>query len=152
MKMQSQLMLLCLALLAGSLVPFQTGSNTALTRALGSGFYASLVVFIVGAIGMLVVIVFQKQGIPSTAQMQSAPWYAWLGGGLLGAAYIYLLIYLAPKLGIANVTGFVVAGQLLTAMVFDHFGLMGFAVHHINWQRLLGVALLIGGLFLIKKF
>jgi bacterial/archaeal transporter family-2 protein len=152
MKIQPQLLLLCLALLAGSLVPFQTGSNTALTRSLGSGVYASLVVFVVGAVGMLVVIVFQKQGIPSAAQMQTAPWYAWMGGGLLGAAYIYLLIYLAPRLGIANATGFVVAGQLLTAIVFDHFGLMGFTVHHINWQRLVGVALLISGLFLIKKF
>jgi bacterial/archaeal transporter family-2 protein len=152
MKMQPQLLLMALALLAGALVPFQTGSNTALTKSLGSGYYASLVVFIVAAIAMMIAIALQRQAFPTAAQIQSASWHAWLGGGLLGAAYIYLLIYLAPRLGIANATGFVVAGQLFTAMVFDHFGLMGFAVHSINWQRLTGLALLIGGLYLIKKY
>jgi bacterial/archaeal transporter family-2 protein len=152
MKMQPQLLLMILALLAGAFVPFQTGSNTALTRSLGSGFYASLVVFIVAALTMVAVIIFQRQHIPAAVQMQAAPWYAWAGGGVLGAAYIYLLIYLAPRLGIANVTGFVVAGQLITAMVFDHFGFMGFAVHRINWQRLTGLVLMLGGLYLIKNF
>ena len=152
MKMQSQLLLISLALLAGAFVPFQTGSNTALTRSLGSGFYASLIVFMVASLAMIALIIFQKQNLPSVAQMQTVPWYAWVGGGILGGAYIYILIYLAPKLGIANVTGLVVAGQLITAILFDHFGFMGFAVHPINWQRLAGVLLLIGGLYLIKKF
>ena len=150
--MQSQLFLIVLALSAGAFVPFQTGSNTALTRSLGSGFYASLVVFIVAAIEMITAIVLHRQTIPTTTQMATVPWYAWIGGGVMGAAYIFLLIYLAPKLGIANVTGFVVAGQLITAILFDQFGFMGFAVHHINWQRLMGVVLLLAGLYFIQKY
>ena len=150
--MQSQFFLIMLALLAGAFVPFQTGSNTALTRSLGSGFYASLVVFIVAAIAMVITIVLQKQNIPTATQMAKAPWYAWVGGGVLGAAYIFLLIYLAPKMGIANATGFVVAGQLITAIIFDQFGFMGFAAHPINWQRLMGVAWLLAGLYCIKKY
>ena len=150
--MQSQVVLIGLALLAGVFVPFQTGCNTALTRSFSSGLYASLVVFIVAAVAMAAAILLQRQAIPAAAQMASAHWYAWTGGGVLGAAYIFLLIYLAPRLGIANATGFVVAGQLFTAILFDHFGFMGFPVHAINWQRLTGAALLIGGLYLIKKF
>ncbi len=42
-----------MALAAGAFVPFQTGSNTALTKSLGSGFYASLIVFTVAALAML---------------------------------------------------------------------------------------------------
>ncbi|MBJ7427662.1 MAG: DMT family transporter [Bacteroidia bacterium] len=150
--MNASLLFVLLALLAGAFVPFQTGGNTILTKSLGSGFYASLVVFIVAALTIAIVIMLQRQSIPTTIQMQSAPLYSWFIGGVLGAAYIFLLIYLAPKLGIANVTGFVVAGQLITAIVFDHFGLLHFPVHPINWQRLAGIALLLSGLFLIKKY
>lgn len=152
MKFKMPVIYILLALLAGALVPFQTGSNTTLTRGLGNGFYATLVVFLVAAIAMLAMIVIQQQGIPPAAKLRAIPWYGWVGGGLLGAVYIYLLICLAPRLGIASVTGFVVAGQLVTAVLFDHFGFMGFALHPINWQRLAGVLLLCAGLLLIKKY
>lgn len=150
--MNTSILYILLALVAGAFVPFQTGSNTALTKALGSGFYASLVVFIVAALAMVAAIIVQRQAIPTAMQIHSAPVYSWFVGGILGAAYIFLLIYLAPKLGIANATGFVVAGQLLTAVLFDHFGLMNFPVHHINWQRVAGILLLCAGVFILKKF
>jgi bacterial/archaeal transporter family-2 protein len=150
--MNSQFLYIILALIAGACVPFQTGGNTTLTRSLGNGLYASLVVFIIGGLTMAGVIAIQRRALPSVEQMQSAPIYAWSLGGILGAAYIFLLIFLAPKLGIAATTGFVVAGQLMTAILFDHFGFMGFNVHALNWQRLLGIALLLSGLFFIKKY
>ena len=152
MKMNTQLFYIALALLAGSFVPFQTASNTVMSKTFQSGMYASLVVFLVAAMTMVFIIVAKQEPFPSTAQIREVPFFAWITGGVLGAAYIFLLIFLAPKLGMANVTGFVVAGQLLMAVAFDHFGLMGFAVHSINWQRVVGVVLLVFGLFLIKKY
>jgi transporter family-2 protein len=152
MKMNTQLLYIALALIAGAFVPFQTASNTAMSRSFHSGIYASLVVFVVAAIAMIILIIVRQEPFPSSEQVKEVPLFAWVTGGLLGAAYIFLLIFLAPKLGMASVTGFVVAGQLLMAVAFDHFGLMGFAVHSINWQRIGGIVLLIIGLFLIKKY
>lgn len=145
-------MLIALALAAGAIVPLQTGTNAALSRGLGNGIMASFVVFVIAALCMGIVLLIMRQSMPAASQLTSIPAYAWVTGGILGTVYIFLLIYLAPKLGMASVTGFVVAGQLLMAVIFDHFGLMNFPVHAINWQRMAGILLMAGGLFLIKKF
>ncbi len=142
---------LALALLAGALIPIQTSANAALSRALGGPTYASLAVFVVAALTMSLAIGLGRQPAPLLAQAQAAPAWSWLGG-VIGAGYIFLLVFLAPRLGIATATGFVVAGQILAAVLIDHFGLLGFARHAMNLPRLGGVALLLGGLALIKRF
>lgn len=143
--------LLALALLAGAVIPLQTSLNANLSRALGGPAYASLAVFGVAAGAMLVAAVLTRQPVPALAQAQAAPWWSWLGG-IVGAVYIFLLVFLAPRLGIAATTGFVVAGQILAAVLIDHFGLLKFPVHALNPGRLAGVALLLLGLYLLKRF
>jgi len=84
-------------------------------------------------------------------QFANAPKWSYLGG-ILGGAYILLIVLLAPKLGIGNVTAMVLMGQILAAMIIDQFGLLNATVHTLNWQRIAGVILLCTGVFLIKKF
>ena len=43
-------------------------------------------------------------------------------GGLLGAFYVGATIVLSPRLGAATLFGVIVAGQMATAVVLDHFG------------------------------
>ncbi|WP_373280508.1 DMT family transporter [Methylogaea oryzae] len=45
----------------------------------------------------------------------------------------------------------VVAGQLRASLVLDHYGWLGFAVRPVNWQRLVGAALLLGGAVLLVR-
>jgi bacterial/archaeal transporter family-2 protein len=151
MTTNSSLLYLLLALLGGALIPVQTSMNAALSRALGGPFYASLAVFGIAALAMTVVIGVLRAPVPMGAQLAAAPWWGWLGG-VIGAIYIFLLVFLAPRIGIATATGFVVGGQILAAVLIDHFGLFGFARHALNLPRLGGVALLLAGLWLIKKF
>jgi transporter family-2 protein len=40
---------------------------------------------------------------------------------------------------------------MITALAFDHFGWLGIPERHIDLPRLLGVALLIGGVVLIRR-
>jgi len=141
-----------LAFAAGAFVPIQTGSNALLGRGLGNGMLSTLVVFIVATLSTALFIVFQRPEIPKMAQLTSIPFYAWVTGGVLGAAYIYLLIYTVPKLGMAGAVGFVIGGQLIVAMLFDHFGWMGFEQHPINWRRTVGAVFLILGVLIIKKY
>jgi len=61
------------------------------------------------------------------------------------------LIYTAPKLGMASVVGLVVLGQMVMAMLIDHFGWLGLSIHTINWKRLSGALLMIVGLLIIKN-
>ena len=69
----------------------------------------------------------------------------------MGAIYICSLIIVVPKIGAANMLGYCVAAQLIFAVIFDHFGWLGFPIHYISWQRVLGVALLMLGLYFVKK-
>jgi len=45
-----------------------------------------------------------------------------------------------------------VAGQLIFAVVFDHFGLLGFPVKSVSLFRLAVVILMIAGVYLVRKF
>jgi bacterial/archaeal transporter family-2 protein len=57
---------------------------------------------------------------------------------------------LLPSLGAATLIALVVAGQMLTTITFDHFGLFGLTPHPVSLSRLAGAALLIAGVILIR--
>ncbi len=80
-----------------------------------------------------------------------APWWIWTGG-VLGAFYLWLAIVLAPRLGATVLVGLIVAGQLIASLFLDHYGLLGFPHQPITLWRALGVALLILGVILIRRF
>jgi bacterial/archaeal transporter family-2 protein len=151
MKMNVSVFFTALALLAGAMIPFQSAMNTQLGKALQSPYFAALTVFIVAAIGISGYIFVSKFALPTTTQFAAAPKWSYLGG-LLGGTYILLIVICAPKLGIGNVTVMVLTGQILAAILIDHFGLLGATIHLLNWKRFTGVALLIAGIYLIKKF
>jgi bacterial/archaeal transporter family-2 protein len=45
-----------------------------------------------------------------------------------------------------------IAGQLVSGIILDHWGLIGYEIHPTNVWRLVGIALLVAGVVLIKKF
>ena len=141
-----------LAVTAGAFVPLQTGANAFLTKGLGNGMLSTFIVFVVAAVSSLIILAFQRPVVPSFHDMAETPLYAWLVGGVLGAAYIFILITTAPQLGMATVVGLVVLGQMLMAMLMDHYGWMGLSIHLFNWRRLAGAALMIVGLLIIRKY
>jgi len=84
-------------------------------------------------------------GTPSVDRTASRlSWYAW-SGGLFRAVSIS-----CPQLGAATFFALLIAGQMLGSIVFDHFGILGMPVHEISAMRLLGAALLVGGVVLIR--
>lgn len=151
MKMNHQILFLILALLAGIMIPFQSAINAQLGKALQSPYYSALTVFVVAAIGIFIYIVLSRFATPSAEQFSSAPVWSYLGG-VLGGAYILLIVICAPKLGIGNVTVLVLLGQIPSAVLIDHFGLLGFLVHTLNWKRLEGVVFMAAGVYLFRKF
>ena len=150
--MKNLIIPIILAFVAGAFVPIQTGANAVLSKGLSNGLLSTLVVFLVAAVATIVFLLIQRPELPSLQQAQSIPWYAWSAGGVLGSIYIFILIYTAPKLGMATVVGLVVFGQIAMAMTVDHFGWLGLDVHKVNWERIAGGALMIIGLLIIKKY
>ena len=55
------------------------------------------------------------------------------------------------KLGAAGWLGVVVAGQILTSVVLDHYGLVGFKIHPVTPWRVVGVVLLLAGAAIVLR-
>ncbi len=142
---------LLIAVIAGAMLPIQAGLNAKMGKAVGDPVYAALISFVVGSLALLVYGVIAKMDFSQIIQASNAHWTVWTAG-LLGVFYITAVIILVPKIGVALTFGLVVTGQLGLSLVLDHFGLLGLPVHAINWQRLAGVLLIIGGVALIRNY
>jgi bacterial/archaeal transporter family-2 protein len=139
------------ALLAGTLITCQTGSNTQLKKNLGQPLPALIVNYIVGFVAIGLCTLAKRVPIPTAANAADAPWWGWIGG-LFGAAYGLTAILLASQMGAATLTALVVTGQLISALTIDHFGWIGFDPHPASWPRIAGCAFMVIGLALISKF
>lgn len=81
----------------------------------------------------------------------AVPWWAWTGGAL-GSYYVIIVIIFAQKLGAGTLVATFVCAQLVTSIVLDLTGLVGFSRREFSWQRWLGVALMIAGVVLVTQF
>jgi transporter family-2 protein len=138
------------ALLAGTLIPLNGAFNARLGAAIASPVHASAISFAVGTLAIAAYALATRQTV-SWAGVAGAPWYAWLGG-ICGAVSLTVIILTYPKLGPGLGFGLVVAGQLLVSLVLEHFGILVTQPHPISVLRVLGLALVLGGVELIRMF
>ncbi len=143
--------LLMLGLAGGVALASQAGINAQLRQYVHSPYQAAFFSFLVGTLILGVVVLMQTGARPQLQELTAVPYWLWIGG-LLGAFGVSVAIILAPRLGAVNLTIVIVCGQLLAALVLDHFGWLGFEKHSINWQRVSGVLLVIAGLILTVKY
>jgi bacterial/archaeal transporter family-2 protein len=146
----TKFILIALAFISGAFLPLQAALNTRLGKSVGNPVYASMFSFIVGAFGIALYILFTKQSF-SWAGVRSAPVYAWIGG-LLGAFYVTVIIFLFPKLGPGLTFGLVIAGQMILAALLEHFNILVAQPHPMNFLRVLGILLVIAGVILLRLF
>ena len=142
---------LLFALVAGAMIPVQAGVNAELARFVESPIRASFVSFVVGTIALLLVSIAIAKPLPAGSRLGEAPWWVWIGG-LLGAFYVAGSIVTAPKLGAATLIAAVVAGQILSSLMVDQFGWVGFHRHPASAGRLAGLVLVFAGVALVRIF
>lgn len=141
---------IALAFAAGISIVIQQALNANLRTALDSAVWSGFASYFVGLLCMMLLAVALRDPIPSAAVASRIPWWAW-SGGLFGAIFIGLAIYLIPILGAATFISLLIAGQMLTSVAFDHFGWLGLAQRTVDLPRLIGAALLIAGVVLIRR-
>ena len=135
--------------LAGGATALQAPTNARLATAVAGPVNAAFVSFAVGtaALGLLAAILHTR---PDIAASRALPWYAWVGG-LYGAIFVVAAAWAVPRLGVAMTITLMVAGQLMISLVLDHFGALGVPQAPISLTRLAGVALVIGGVLLVRR-
>ncbi len=143
-------LLLLMAFAIGLVIPLQSAVNNALRHTLGSGSpLAALVSFAVGTVALALACLATGQPFGSLAGLPRIPWWQWLGG-VLGAFFVFGSTLLAPRIGVAAMISLIVAGQVLSSLVFDRLGLLGLPVREVSWIRVAGTLLLLLGAALVN--
>ncbi|HVU94486.1 MAG TPA: DMT family transporter [Puia sp.] len=142
---------LIIALGCGALLPVQAGLNSRLGKSLDSPLFASMFTFVVGAVSLAVCLPFARESFTWKAA-RAASVSEWIGGGLTGAIFITLTMLALSRLGMALTFGLVVAGQMVVAVLLDHFGVLIELAHPFNGWRFLGIVLIISGVVLVRRF
>jgi transporter family-2 protein len=148
--MFSGLLPVFLAIAAGISLVIQQAVNSNLRSALHSSAWAAFTSYAVGWACIVLLVLALRDPVPAANLATRVPWWAW-GGGALGSVFIALGIFLVPQIGAATFFTLVITGQMLASVAFDHFGWLGLTQRPIEAPRLIGVALLIGGVLLIRR-
>jgi len=119
---------LIVSVLIGALYAVQSRVNGELGHQIGNGFTAAVISFGSGLIILsLGLIVFRRgrRGLQLVARAVSAKHLSWwhLFGGLAGALFVLSQGLVAAPLGIALFTVAVVAGQTVSGVLMDRFGI-----------------------------
>ena len=120
-----------LTVFAGGLIALQAPINSTLGKAVDNSFAAASISFLIGTLALVAITV--------------------LVGGLLGAVYVTTALVAVRTLGAGGVTAATITGQLTTSVLIDRAGILGLSERPLSAQRLIGVALLAAGLFLIVR-
>jgi transporter family-2 protein len=139
-----------LGITAGLGLTLQIGMNAQLRRVLHSAWSAALVSFLVGTVALVGLMLATRTAIPARETLAAVPPWAWFGG-LFGAFYVAISTIVAAELGTTSLLVLGLAGQLAMALVVDHFGWLGLPENPITGVRLLGVALLFAGVWLVTR-
>jgi len=145
----SQIGLMLLAMSAGAVMPLQAGANAQLAGVIGHPLWASLTSLVISAALLPPLMMAVGTPAPAIASATAAPWWVWLGG-LIGVYYVTTSLMVAPQLGAVTFIACVIAGQMVASVLLDNYALAGFIERTLNPTRIIGIALIIGGVFLVQ--
>jgi bacterial/archaeal transporter family-2 protein len=101
-----------------------------------------------GGVLIGLIMLFQRGG--NMAAAAALPWYAYTSGAL-GLVIVGTLAYSTPRLGLVAAFTIFVSAQFAMGALVDHFGWMGSAVRPLTAARLVGMAVVLIGLWLIIR-
>ena len=116
---------------------------------MGHWLWGAFTSLTVSSLVVILALLVLRVPAPDMGKALQGPWWLWVGG-VLGALYVAGAAALTPRLGAAGFLVLVVAGQIITAVLADHFGVMGLAGKPLNLARLAGVVLILCGVLLVQ--
>ncbi len=142
---------LVIAVVAGVANPFQSGTNAELNKQLGTPIWAGVVVYATGLGGLLLTQLFVRQAFPESGRMLMVSPWAWMGG-LISIASTMAGLMLAQRMGSGVFTGITITAALVSSVMLDQMGAIGFRQHSASPARLAGCVLMIAGVWMISRF
>jgi transporter family-2 protein len=121
-----------------------------MARHVGRPEWAAFVNFAVGLVALAAWMAATRAAPPTAGALARAPAWAWTGG-VLGAFYVSAVVVLTPRLGVAATLALSIAGQMVGALALDHYGALGLATRPVSASRVVGSALLVLAVVLIRR-
>lgn len=141
---------LFLAFLVGCMLPWQPVVNARLGIELASPLWAGFISFLGGALLLGSLAFLQGGAMERITKMSTAPWWS-MTGGLLGAIFVIAALFLIPRIGATSLGVAFICGQLVMAVVMDHYGMAGLAIRPITSVRFIGVIVVLIGVFMVIR-
>jgi len=138
-----------LTAVVGGFIALQAPINSQLGKTVGS-WQAAALSFTSGTVLLVAIVLVAGGGFGEVGEARQLPWY-YLTGGVLGAAYVTTALVTVRSLGAGGVVAATIAGQLTMAVVVDQLGVLGVAKQPVTALRLVGIALLAAGTFLVIR-
>jgi transporter family-2 protein len=142
--------ILLLVLVAGAGLPVQASFNAMLARHAGRAEWAAFVNFAVGTVLLAGWLALRRAPVPAAGALARAPLWAW-AGGVIGAFYVSAITRAAPRLGVVVTLALSIAGMMLASLALDASGALGLTVRPVTGARALGAALLVAGVWLVRR-
>ena len=138
---------ICVAFLGGVAVALQAQFVGTMGRLIGT-LESIFVTYVGGAILIAVCLLVTRS--ESLLRLPTVPAYLFTAGAL-GLVVIGSIGFTVPRLGIASVLTLVVASQLLVGLLIEHYGLFGAVARPVEATRFIGIALILGGTWLVVR-
>ncbi len=68
-----------------------------------------------------------------------------LTAGVMGGALVFGIAWTMPQIGAGKAVVLMIAGQVITGLIFSHYGLLGSPVEQASIAKIVGVVLVIAG-------
>ncbi len=144
--MQPVFFIILVGLVGGMAIGVQSPMSSIISQRLGM-IESSFIIHASGAIAALIpLLVFGNK----LGEWRSVPWYV-LGAGAFGLVVISSMGYMIPRIGVSGALITLLAGQLLVGSFLDHFGLLGVAQRTVDLPRIIGLGVVMLGVWLTVK-
>ena len=146
-----QYLIIALVALSGVGLPIQDALNSQLRAAIKSPLLGALISFLCGAFILAALLTTGLMGRGKLSDITRSPWYVWAGGGLCGAFAVVAGLMAVSKVSAGITIAVQVTGELIAAVIIDHFGWLGVPQIRFNAWRAAGTVLLCVGVILMQK-
>lgn len=145
--MGSSALLIIIAVIGGVTVALQAQMMGLLDKSIGT-LEGVFITYAGGGLLIAIPMILMRGG--NLGAWQSAPWYAY-SSGALGLIIVGAIGYSAPRLGLVATFTIIVSAQFVVAALIDHFGILGATIRPLDLSRMLGIALLLIGIWLTMR-
>lgn len=129
----------------GVLIASMVLLNGALAAVTGN-LSSSIIIHISGLIVVTLIVLYKKSSLLPSKHL-SPIWYF---GGMIGALTVLFNNIGFSVLGVSLTMAMGLLGQILMSLMIDHFGWFGLEIKRFKWTNLIGLCLIVTGIWVMS--